>query len=124
MGAADKRQVARDLITALWEGRTEAAHQHPGYWQTLHTFEAVRAAFPDLTATIQQQLTDGDVVVTVIGLAGTHSAPFLGAEPTGQPVAWTIVYVDTVRDGKVVEHASGDGWMDLLMRIGAVPPPR
>jgi hypothetical protein len=23
----------------------------------------------------------------------------------------------------VVEHASGDGWLDLLIRIGAIPPP-
>jgi hypothetical protein len=38
-------------------------------------------------------------------------------------VEWTVVYVDTLRDGKVVEHASGDGWMDLLMAIGAIPPP-
>jgi hypothetical protein len=38
-------------------------------------------------------------------------------------VAWTIVYVDTLRDGRVVEHASGDGWLDLLIAIGALPPP-
>jgi predicted ester cyclase len=120
---AENELVARELITALWSGDTDAAREHPGYWNTLHTFGILRAAFPDLTTTIERQLTVDDVVVTQIGMSGTHRGAFFGAEPTDEQVAWTIVYVDTLRDGKVVEHASGDGWLDLLISIGAIPPP-
>jgi predicted ester cyclase len=123
LGTVDHQQVARDLINALWSGDTDAAREHPGYWNTLHTFGILRGAFPDLTATIGRQLAVDDVVVTQIELSGTHRGAFFGAEPTGEHVTWTIVYVDTLRDGKVVEHASGDGWLDLLIRIGAIPPP-
>lgn len=123
MDAADNEQIARDLITELWAGKTDAAKEHPGYWNTLHTFGILRAGFPDLTVTMERQLSVGDIVVTQLGLAGTHQGPFFSTAPTGERVEWTIVYVDTVRDGKVVEHASGDGWLDLLIRIGAIPPP-
>lgn len=123
MNPAANEQIARDLITSLWDGDTDAAHEHPGYWSTLHTFGILRTAFPDLTATVERQLAAGDIVVTQLAMSGTHQGAFFGAEPTGERVAWTIVYVDTLRDGQVVEHASGDGWLDLLIRIGAIPPP-
>ena len=112
-----------DLIGALWAGDVSAADAHPGFWPMAHTFGVVRAGFPDLSATVTRQIEEGDTVVTVIELTGTQTGPFLGAEPTGQRVSWTLVYVDEVRDGKVVEHTSGDGWMDCLMQIGALPPP-
>jgi predicted ester cyclase len=121
--AADNEQIARDLIIELWAGNTDAADEHPGYWNTIHTFGILRVGFPDLTVTMQRQLSVGDIVVTQLGLAGTHQGPFFGAAPTGERVEWTIVYIDTIRDGKVVEHASGDGWLDLLIGIGAIPPP-
>jgi len=123
MGTTENEQVARDLVTALWAGDTDAAKEHPGYWNTLHTFGILRAAFPDLSASVERQVAVDDIVVTQLGMSGTHQGAFFGAEPTGEQVAWTIVYVDTLRDGKVVEHASGDGWLDLLIRIGAIPPP-
>ena len=123
MGATENQGIARDLITTLWAGDTDAAKEHPGYWNTLHTFGILRAAFPDLSASVERQVAVDDIVMTQLGMSGTHQGAFFGAEPTGEQVAWTIVYVDTLRDGKVVEHASGDGWLDLLIRIGAIPPP-
>ena len=119
----ETRELTRTLIQALWAGDVSAANPHPGYWNVIHTFGVVRAAFPDLTATIQRQIDSGDTVVTVFELSGTHTGPFLGAEPTGERLNWPLVYVDTIRDGTVVDHQAGDGWMDMLMRIGALPPP-
>jgi predicted ester cyclase len=117
------KALVRDLIEALWAGDLSAADAHPGFWPVAHTFGVVRAGFPDLSATVTSQIDEGDTVVTVFELTGTHTGPFLGAEPSGELVTWTLIYVDKVRDGKVVDHASGDGWMDALMRIGALPPP-
>ena len=110
---ADRRAVVGDL---------DAARDHPGYWPTLHTFDYVRHAFPDLTATIKQQVVERDKVVTHVELSGTHSGPFLGAEPTGQQATWSVIYLDRFEVGKVVEHTA-DGWMDMLLAIGAIPPP-
>ena len=82
--AATNAEVARALVEDLWTGNLDAAKEHPGYWPGLHTFDYVRSAFPDLTATIKQQVVEDDEVVTHVELRGTHSGPFLGAEPTGR----------------------------------------
>ncbi len=120
--AESNAEVAQALIKGLWSGDLDAAREHPGYWPALHTFDYVRHAFPDLTATIKQQVVEGDSVVTHVELAGTHSGPFLGAEPTGQHGTWSVVYLDRFEGGKAVEHTA-DGWMDVLLAIGAIPPP-
>ena len=115
-------EVARQLIETLWSGDLDAAKEHPGYWPGLHTFDYVRSAFPDLSADIKQQVVEGETVVTHVELSGTHTGPFLGAEPTGREGTWSVVYLDKFEDGKVVEHTA-DGWMDVLLAIGAIPPP-
>jgi predicted ester cyclase len=120
--AVSNAEVARTLIEGLWSGNLDAAREHPGYWNGLHTFDYVSGAFPDLSASIKQQVVEGDKVVTQVELTGTHSGPFLGAEPTGRQGSWNLVYLDRFEDGKVVEHTA-DGWMDLLLAIGAIPPP-
>jgi predicted ester cyclase len=120
--AATNAEVARALVEDLWAGNLDAAKEHPGYWPGLHTFDYVRSAFPDLSATIKQQVVEGDTIVTHVELSGTHSGPFLGAEPTGREGTWSVVYLDRFEDGKVVEHTA-DGWMDVLLAIGAIPPP-
>lgn len=116
------QQIARALIEALWTGNTDVARDHPGYWETLHTFSVAREAFPDLKVDIKRQLGDREAVATHIEMSGTHLGPLFGAEATGQHMTWPVVYVDTFRDGKVIEHAA-EGWLDILIRIGALPPP-
>jgi predicted ester cyclase len=120
--AATNAEVARVLVEELWAGNLDAAKEHRGYWPGLHTFDYVRSAFPDLSATIKEQVVEGDTVVTHVELSGTHSGPFLGAEPTGREGTWSVVYLDRFEDGRVVEHTA-DGWMDVLLAIGAIPPP-
>ena len=120
--ATSNAEVGRVLVQELWAGNLDAAKEHPGYWPGLHTFDYVRSAFPDLTATIKQQVVEGDAVVTHVELSGTHSGLFLGAEPTGREGTWSVVYLDRFEDGRVVEHTA-DGWMDVLLAIGAIPPP-
>ena len=120
--ADSNAEIARAIIEGVWSGNLDAAHEHPGYWPGLHTFDYVRNAFPDLTADIKQQVVEGDKVVTHVELTGTHTGKFLGAEPTGGQGSWSVVYLDRFEDGKVVEHTA-DGWMDVLMAIGAIPPP-
>src|SRR6266540_4169555 len=45
-----------------------------------------RAAFPDLRVTIEDQLAEGDKVVTRGYSAGTHTGEFQGIPPSGKQV--------------------------------------
>ncbi len=61
------------------------------------------AAFPDVKATVDQLLVEGDLVAASVSYTGTHQAEFLGVAPTGKTVTWSIIDLWRVQDGKIVE---------------------
>ncbi len=88
----------------------------------LARMRAIRIAFPDLTATIEQQIAEGDRVVTRVTFRGTHLGTFRGVAPTGKPVAYMGIAIDRVRDGKIVEMWHLANMLELLVQIGAPVP--
>ena len=80
-----------------------------------------RAAFSDLTLTIDHQVSDGEYVVTRWTARGTHDGELFGIPPTGNVVTTTGIGIERVVDGKVVEdHTQWDA-LGLMQQIGAVP---
>jgi steroid delta-isomerase-like uncharacterized protein len=67
-------------------------------------FGALRAAFPDLRVTIDEQVAEGESVWTRKTFRGTHGGEFMGAPPSGRPVAFEVIDILRVRDGKIAEH--------------------
>jgi len=67
-------------------------------------FGYLRSAFPDLQVRVQEQIAEGDKVATRKVFAGTHRGEFLGAPPTGRPVAFEVIDILTFHDGKIAEH--------------------
>lgn len=80
----------------------------------------VRAAFPDLAITVEQQLAEGEWVVSRITARGTHRGDWLGMRPTGQALVFTGVNVDRVVDGRIVEHGGAANLLGPLLSAGAV----
>lgn len=79
----------------------------------------LRPAFPDLTVTINDQVAEGDLVVTRKSYQGTHQATFMGVEATGRAVSFEVIDILRLRGGKYVEHwANADmfGLMNQLTR--------
>jgi PAS domain S-box-containing protein len=64
----------------------------------------VLAAFPDGRWTIDDQMSDGDKVVTRWSFSGTHKGMFRGMVPTGKKVAVTGIAIDRIVDGRIVEE--------------------
>ena len=64
---------------------------------------ASRAAFPDLTATVEEQIAQGDRVVTRFTYRGHQTGFLVGIAPTGKAVEITVVEFHTIQDGKIVE---------------------
>ena len=80
-----------------------------------------RAAFSDLTLTIDHQVSDGEYVVTRWTARGTHDGELFGIPPTGNVVTTTGIGIERVVDGKVVEdHTQWDA-LGVMQQIGAVP---
>lgn len=61
------------------------------------------AAFPDVKATVNLWVIEGDIVTAYVTFNGTHQAEFMGVAATGKAITFSIIDIFRVKDGKVVE---------------------
>ncbi|MHC5011352.1 MAG: ester cyclase [Planctomycetota bacterium] len=80
----------------------------------------VRATYPDLHVTVEQQIAESDWVATRITAHGTHRGAWLGIRPTGKRIRITGVNIDRIEDGRIVEHGGAANLLGPLLEIGAV----
>jgi steroid delta-isomerase-like uncharacterized protein len=80
-------------------------------------------AFPDLRVVIHDQVAESDNVVTRKTFHGTHQGDLIGIPPTGQPVAFDVIDMLRLRDGKITDHWNVVDQLALLRQIGAIPAP-
>jgi len=80
----------------------------------------VRETYPDLHLTIDRQIAEGQWVVTCLTARGTHRGAWLGIKPTGKTISFTVVNVDRVVDGRIIEHGGAANMLEPLLEIGAV----
>ncbi len=72
-----------------------------------------RAAFPDMTFTVNLLIEQDDLIVSNWTVQGTHTgAPFNGVPATGKPVNINGTAILRMRDGKIVEHWGGPHCQD------------
>ncbi len=83
-------------------------------------FAGLRAAFPDLTVTIDEQIADGEKVATRKTFRGTHQGPFLGVPPTGKSISFEAIDILTVRDDRIREHRVVINQLALMQQLGAL----
>lgn len=115
------KQLLRRLTKVIAEGNLDDLAEHPGYYETRQRIPALRAAFPDLRVTFEQQMAEGELVCTHAWFEGTHSGDWLGIPATGRTVRFQNVSIDRVVDGKVVQHNAESGWLSLLMALEVLP---
>jgi steroid delta-isomerase-like uncharacterized protein len=82
---------------------------------------AIRAAFPDWHATVEELLVDGDRVAERWTGHGTHRGEFQGIAPTGKRVAVPGVVFYRIADGKIAEFRGQFDRMSLVQQLGAMP---
>src|ERR671910_2551378 len=80
-----------------------------------------RAAFSDLHNNIEEQIAEGDKVVTWVISSGTHDRErFLGLAPTGERMTMKHIFISRVVEGKIVEVWGvgdiSDVWQQRLQR--------
>jgi len=81
-----------------------------------------RKAFPDLTMTIEEQIAEGDKVVTRMSGSGTHRGELFGTAPTGKHASGVrCVFVTRIVNGKAVEDTVVYDTLGMLRQLGAVP---
>ena len=121
MGVADEIFAARHVI--------HDPHAPPGGWPNgpeglKMVAEPMRGAFPDLNVTIEDQIAEGDKVVTRWTARGTHRGPLRGMPATGKTVLVTGANVARFADGQIVESWFHFDMLSLLRQVGAIPMPQ
>lgn len=81
------------------------------------------SAFPDMQWTLDEQVGEGDKVVSRFHWTGTHRGVFLGIPPTEKSVTVWGVVMDLVRDGVLSESRILMDTVALLQQLGAIPAP-
>jgi predicted ester cyclase len=85
--------------------------------------QSVVGGFPDVQATVQDLLADGDHVIERTSVRATHTGEFNGIPATGRPVASSKIHIYRFEDGKIAEMWSEVDFLGLLVQLGVVPRP-
>jgi predicted ester cyclase len=86
-------------------------------------FVMLHSAFPDLRATIEDEVAEGDKVVARSSWSGTHQGEFQGIPATGKRVTFQVIDIARFENGKAVEHWGQADIMGLMQQLGAIPAP-
>jgi len=97
--------------------------QGPGVEGLKDVLKGMRGAFPDMNWTVEEQMEDGDKVVSRFTWTGTHRGTFLGIPATGRPVeVWGMVIDlfdgEKIKSTRIIMDALG-----LMAQLGVFPPP-
>jgi len=125
-----KRSIARLFEVMITEGRLDVADEifAPGFsWPQfdLHGPEGVRTwvrafrtTFPDVLDTVEEQVAEGDIVVTRVRVIGTQSGPFRGLPPSGRKADFTAIGIDRFDGDLVVERSAWFDMAELMRQLG------
>jgi len=129
------RRFADEVITQgnidsaaqfVWEDVIEQVPlpgQGPGLDGLKDILRGMRAAFPDLVFSIQEQIADGEKVASRFEWTGTHRGIFLGIPATGRFVrVWGIV-IDRLEQGRIKDTRIIMDALGLMIQLGAFAPP-
>jgi steroid delta-isomerase-like uncharacterized protein len=101
-------------IIDLDEGVSMAREQFKAIAGTMH------AAFPDAVVTIQDQIAEGDKVVTRWTALATHRGDFMGVPATGKRVTIEAIHIHRVVDGRIAALWEEFDMFGLMQQFGAL----
>jgi len=77
------------------------------------------SAFSDIQAIVEDQIAEGDKVVSRITMWCTHTGEFHGIPATGKRIVIPYVDIALIRAGKILEEWIEFDMMSILRKIGA-----
>ncbi len=85
--------------------------------------QAWHSAFPDEETTFEDQIAEGDKVVTRWTGRGTHQGELMGISPTGTQVTITGITINRFSGGKIEEQWNNFDQLGVLQQLGVAPAP-
>ena len=110
----------QDFIAEDYTEVYEGVRHRIGIQGAIDHVLGVRQVYPDLKLTIENQISEGEWVVTTYSVTGTFENEWFGMKPTGKPITYTGVNVDRIKNGKIIEHGGAANLLDPLMKAGVI----
>ena len=79
-------------------------------------------AFSDGRHEFDFVVAEGDTVATIGHYRGCHDGKLMGVAPTGKHVDFTVMHIDRVRDGRIIEHRGIGDINTMWAQLGVDPP--
>ena len=95
----------------------------PGPQGVKQAWSTFRAAFPDLRATIDDTIAEGDRVAVRGEIHGTHRGESMGIPPTGNKVTVELIDINRIENGELVERWGEANMLGMMRQLGIVPAP-
>ena len=95
----------------------------PGREGLKQAFTLFRSAFPDMAVTVEDQVAEGDKVVSRLIFTGTQEGEYVGMPASGKLISIGVIDIFRIEGGKIVERWGEADTLGMLTQLGAVPPP-
>ena len=79
------------------------------------------AAFPDVIATIEDMVAEGDKAAIRVTWRGTHKGEFMSIAPTGNKIEMTNTLIFRIAVDKLAENWATVDELCLMQQLGAIP---
>ena len=137
MNPEDNKAVSRRLFEAMTRGDLDAVddiftpdavihdpgREFFGRAAIKQGLASLRAGFPDIAYSIQDQIAEGDRVASRYRGEGTHLGEWRGVPGTGRRFSYTGILIHRFEDGKIAEFWGQADVLGLLQQLGALPAP-
>jgi predicted ester cyclase len=139
MSSEENEAIVREAVEAFNQGDPKAVDRlfaadyvdhdpsraglPPGPEGVKQAWSMFRAAFPDLRATIDDSIAEGDKVAVRGKIQGTHEGELMGIPPTGSKVTVELIDINRIENGKLVERWGEADMLGMMRQLGVVPAP-
>jgi steroid delta-isomerase-like uncharacterized protein len=133
MSTEQNKEIAYRAIDELWNSRNPdvinelyAEDFHESAWQNRRAYRDFAAGIfaagapPDMHIAIEDQIAEGDKVVTRWTWGWTQSGEFFGAAPNGKYISFTGISIFRLEDGKIVEGWFNNDWFGVQQQLGLI----
>ncbi len=79
-----------------------------------------RIAFPNVIDLVEEQVAEGDIVVSRVRVRGDQLGPFRGLPPSGKRADFTAIGIDRFKGDKVIERSAWFDITEVMRQLGHV----
>ncbi len=118
----ENKTIVRRYLDELWNKGNRAILDElatPNFALT-SSGDAFRSSFTGIRLTVDDQVAEGDKVVTRWTVTGTHTGEFEGIASTGKHVTFTAISIHRMEGGKLAERWAAVSVLGVQQQLGAV----